>query len=192
MLSADMIVVRSLFPPKETGFYAAAAIIGRALVLFTVPLAAVMFPKVVRSAALAERTDVMAQALGATALLGAGAALFCTLFPSVPLRLVYGPSYLVITPLVPWFAWCMLPLTLANVILNNLLAREKFRIVPWLVIVTLAYGATLLGVANHLASGEILSGFKTIVQILGCFSALLLGISIYFTWHKEGVTVPRE
>jgi len=80
----------------------------------------------------------------------------------------------------------------ANVILNNLLAREKFRVVPWLVIVTLAYGATLLGVANRLAGGEILSAFKGIVQILGCFSALLLGVSIYFTWHKEGATVRRD
>jgi O-antigen/teichoic acid export membrane protein len=185
MMSADMIVVRSLFPEQQTGFYSAAGIIGRALVLFTAPLAAVMFPKIVHSAVRSERTDVMAQALGATALLGAGAALFCTLFPALPLQIVYDKSYLVIKPLVPWFVWCMLPLTLSNVLINNLLAREKFAVVGWLVIVVLGYVATLLLVANHLVHREQLAAFKAIVQILGTFSLILLAVSIYFTWRKK-------
>jgi O-antigen/teichoic acid export membrane protein len=185
MMSADMIVVRSLFPKYETGYYGAAGIIGRALVLFTGPLAAVMFPKIVRSAARAERTDVMAQALGSTALLGAGAAMFCTIFPELPLRIVYAPEYLVIKPLVPWFVWCMLPLTLSNVLVNNLLAREKFKVVPWIVIVALAYVTTLLLVGSHVINQKPLAAFTRIVQILGSFSLILLSVSIYFTWRKE-------
>jgi O-antigen/teichoic acid export membrane protein len=190
MLSADMIVVRSVFPEEQTGFYSAAGIIGRALVFFTIPLASVMFPKIVQSAARAERTDVMAQALGATALLGAGAALFCTFFPGLPLQLVYEKSYLVIKPLVPWFAWCMLPLTLSNVLISNLLAREKFAVVPLLVAVAVAYGlvllavSPLLGLTHHLSQAEQLAAFKTVVQILGGFSLLLLSVSAYFTWRK--------
>ena len=185
MMSADMIVVRSLFPKSATGYYGAAGIIGRALVLFTAPLAAVMFPKIVRSAARAEQTDVMAQALGSTALLGGGAALFCTIFPSLPLRIVYEPSYLVIKPLVPWFVWCMLPLTLSNVLVNNLLAREKFNVVPWIIIVALAYVAALLLVGSRVVNQEPLSAFTHVVQVLGSFSLILLSISIYFTWRKE-------
>jgi O-antigen/teichoic acid export membrane protein len=185
MMSADMLVVRSLFPEEQTGFYSAAGIIGRALVLFTAPLAAVMFPKIVHSAARAERTDVMAQALGATALLGAGAATFCTLFPALPLQLVYEKSYLVIKPLVPWFVWCMLPLTLANVLINNLLARQKFAVVGWLVIVVLAYGTTLLLIASRLLHQEPLTAFRGIVQTVGSFSLILLAVSIYFTWRRK-------
>ena len=184
ILSADMIVVRSLFPGKETGLYAAAGIIGRALVYFTIPMAAVMFPKIVQSAARSERTDVLAQALGATTLLGLAAAAFCTAFPGLPLQLVYDKDYLVIKPLVPWFAWCMFPLPLANVLINNLLARERFRAVLWLVVVAAAYGLTLLALAPHYVELEYLAAFKRVVQILGAFSLLLLAVSAWFTWRK--------
>jgi len=185
ILSADMIVVRSLFPGDQTGLYGAAGIIGRALVYFTIPMAGVMFPKIVHSAARSERTDVLAQALGATTLLGVAAAVFCSAFPGLPLQLVYDKSYLVIKPLVPWFAWCMLPLPLANVLINNLLARERFRAVPWLVVVAAAYGLTLLALAPHYVELEYLTAFKRVVQILGAFSLLLLAVSAWFTWRKD-------
>jgi O-antigen/teichoic acid export membrane protein len=185
MLIADMIIVRHFFPPTETGFYAAASTLGRALFLFTVPLAGVMFPKIVRSAALAERTDVLAQALGATAVMGAGAALFLTIFPKLPLQIVYAPSYLVVAPLVPWYLWCVLPLTLANILINNLLARRRFQIVPWITLIALAYVATLWMVARNLSQSPALQSFRTIVQLLGAFSVLLLLTSIWFTWRKK-------
>jgi hypothetical protein len=108
----------------------------------------------------------------------------------LPLQLVYEKSYLVIKPLVPWFAWCMLPLTLSNVLISNLLAREKFAVVPLLVSVAIAYGLTLLaispllGLTHHLSQAEQLAAFKTVVQILGGFSLLLLAVSAYFTWRK--------
>src|SRR5262249_7536955 len=70
MLSADTIVVRALFDEEGTGLYSAAGMIGRALVLFTIPITAVMFPKIAHSAARSEKTDVLAYALGLTALMG--------------------------------------------------------------------------------------------------------------------------
>jgi O-antigen/teichoic acid export membrane protein len=183
IMTVDMIVVRTFFNEDQTGFYSAAGILGRALAYFTGPMTAVMFPKIVQSAARAERTDVLAQALGATALLGAAGAFFCTLLPQVPLRIMYDQTYLVIKPLVPWFAWCVLPLTLANVLINNLLARSRFAVVPWLVLVALTYGSVLLLVSKRLASADELEAFKTIVRILGLFGVLALLVSAWFTWR---------
>lgn len=186
MLSADMVFVRSLFEESPTALYSGAGIIGRALVYFTVPMAAVMFPKIVQSAARAERSDVLALALGATALAGGLAALFCTFLPGLPLQIVYDKTYLVITPLVPWFAWCMLPLTMANVLINNLLARERFHAVPWLVAVAFAYGITLYLLTDPLLAMDPLAAFKRVVQILGIFSSLLLLVSAWFSWsHRD-------
>jgi O-antigen/teichoic acid export membrane protein len=185
MLSADMIVVRGLFSQEGgTGLYAAAGMIGRALVFFTIPLTAVMFPKIARSAARAEKTDVLMYALGATAALGGSAALFCTLFPKLPLWVVYGPSFYEIAPLVPWFAWCMLPLTLANLLISNLMARERYSAVPWLVLVAAGYGCSLLGLGNvYVEAGK--GAFKLVVQTLGVFSLLLLAVAAWFSWRKE-------
>lgn len=176
MLSFDMIVVQILFPKEKTGFYGAAGMIGRALVFFTIPLTYVMFPKIVHSAARADKTSVLAQALGATAILGGLAALGCTLLPWLPLKIVYGNKYLSIAPLVPWFAWCMLPLTLANVLLNNLMARAQYEAVPWLIVVAAGY-ATALTKFND--------SFETVVKTLGVFGLILLGVSAWFTWGKN-------
>jgi O-antigen/teichoic acid export membrane protein len=187
MLGADMIFVQHFFA-EQTNFYGAAGMIGRALVFFTQPMAAVMFPKIVQSAARAEKTDVLAHALGVTALAGATAAICCTLLPSLPIRIVYGmgtdsKAYLeMATPLVPWFAWCMLPLTLATVLIDALLARAQYRAVPWLVAVAIAYGVTL-----YFRHGT----FQIVIQTLGIFSLLLLGVCAWFTWGKK-VHIPQS
>ncbi len=178
MLAADMIFVQKFFSKEQTGFYAAAGMIGRALVYFTTPVAAVMFPKLARSKATGEKSNALALALGVTALAGAGAATACTLFPSLPLRIVYDPSFLEVSaPLVPWFAWCMLPLTLATVLLNSLMAQSRFVAVPWLVMVSVGYGLALY--FRH-------ETFIQVIQVLGLFSVLLLVVCAWFTWGANG------
>jgi O-antigen/teichoic acid export membrane protein len=196
IMNADAIFVRWRFPETATGLYGAAGIIGRALVFFTVPLTTVMFPKIVQSAARAERTDVMALALGATALLGVAAAGLCTLVPGLPLKIGWGESTVKVKELVPWFAWCMLPLTWSNVLINNLLARERFKVVPWLVLVALGYGAVLLAISGKLSTNAPLpmDGFKVVVRTLGVFSSLLFAVSLWFTWkttdHARSPSAP--
>jgi O-antigen/teichoic acid export membrane protein len=187
MSNADVIFVQSVFPKEKTPLYMAAAMIGLALVTLTTPMAAVMFPKVVQSAVRTERTDALQQALGATALLGGLAALACTLFPELPLRIIYfrNPVYWQSAPLVPWFAWSLLPLILANVLIGNLLARERFAIVPWLIVVGVCYAATLHSLRGALLAAETFHAFKMVVQTLGLFSLLLLGIAVVFTWRRN-------
>lgn len=177
MLAADMVFVQRFFAKDQTGYYAAAGMIGRALVYFTAPVAAVMFPKLARSAATGEKTNALFLAVGFTALAGAGAAIVCTLFPELPLRLVrYDVSYLEISaPLVPWFGWCMLPLTLATVLLNNLMAKSQFRAVPWVVAVAAGYGFSLY--VRH-------ETFVQVIQTIGLFGLLLLAVCAWFTWRE--------
>ena len=182
MLTADMIFVQHFFPEKQTGFYAAAGMIGRALVYFTTPVAAVMFPKLARSKATGEKSHALELALAVTALSGAAVAVGCSLFPSLPLRVVYDKSFLdVSTPLVPWFAWCMLPLTLATVLLNSLMARAQFKAVPWLVAVAVGYGLTLY--FRH-------ESFTQVIQTLGIFALLLLGVCAWFSFRGQSASTP--
>lgn len=177
MLSADMLFVQNFFPAKETGYYAAAGMIGRALVYFTGPLSVVMFPKIARGAARGEKTDALALALGATALAGGMAAVACTLFPALPLYVIYDKSFIEIaSPMVPWFAWCMLPLTLSTVLINSLMAHGKFASVPWLVLVAVGYGVALQ--RYH-------GSFKQVIQVLGIFGVLLFCVCAWFTWVRS-------
>jgi O-antigen/teichoic acid export membrane protein len=189
MLSADMIFTQNFFQREQTGFYAAAGMIGRALVFFTQPLTLVMFPKLARSAATGEKSDALALALGATLFAGGCAAIACTVLPWLPLRLaLYKPIYVVTaSPLVPWFAWCMLPLTLSMVLVNSLMARSRYAAVPWLVLVAIGYGVALAMVGRHAGNlADTQAGLRMMIQTLGVFNLLLLGVCALFTWGKFG------
>lgn len=176
MFTVDMIAVRRFLPEDDTGIYGAAGMIGRALMFLVAPMTAVMFPKIVQSAAKSERTDVLAQALGATALLAGGAALSCTLFPALPIRIVQGSKYLDAAALVPWFTWCVLPLTVSNVLVNNLMARQRYAVVPWLVAVAAAYGLALWLPFGHASK-------MRVIQTLGVFASLYFLVCLWFTWR---------
>jgi O-antigen/teichoic acid export membrane protein len=184
MLSADMIIVRRFFP-EQSGLYSAVAVIGKALMFLVIPMTQVMFPKVVQAAARLERTDVMTQALAATGLIGAVAAIGCTLFPELPLKVLFDALFLPAKSLVGWYAWCILPVTLANVLINNLMARQHYRSVPWLVGIAIAYGVVLVYVADKSGGLPPLEAFRHIVLTLGVFSVLLFAVTIWFTIRKR-------
>src|SRR5262249_39914065 len=131
--------------PSETEYYGAVSIVGIGLVTFTTPMAAVMFPKLARSVAQSQRSDSLLLAVGGTAVLGLLGALTCTILPALPLWIMfYNRPYLwTAAQLVPIFMWCMLPVTMANVLVGNLLARRDFRAVPWLVAIAAGYGFEL-------------------------------------------------
>jgi O-antigen/teichoic acid export membrane protein len=191
MLSADMIFTQKYFPADQTGFYAAAGMIGRALVFFTQPLTTVMFPKLARSSATGEKSNALALALGATLCAGGCAAIACTLLPWLPLRIIYDKSFLVATPLVPWFAWCMLPLTLSFVLVNSLMARKNFSAVPWLVLTAIGYSVALAMVGRHAGSlADTQAGLRMMIQTLGVFNLLLFGVCAWFTWGSKPASKP--
>jgi O-antigen/teichoic acid export membrane protein len=192
MLSADMVFARKFFPAEQTGYYAAAGMIGRALVFFTQPLILVMFPKIAHSVARGKKTDVLAHTLGLTLLAGGAAVIGCTLFPWLPLSLaLYKPIYITTaSPLVPWFAWGMLPLTLANVLIYALLARGRFAVVPWLVLVAIGYGVAWGVVGQHAGNlADTQAGLRMMIQTLGVFSTLLLGVCAWFSFKSPSASV---
>jgi O-antigen/teichoic acid export membrane protein len=189
MLSADMIFTQKFFPADKTAYYAAAGMIGRALVFFTQPLSTVMFPKLARAKATGEKSHALALALGTTVFFGACAAIGFTILPWLPLRMVYDKSFLFATPLVPWFAWCMLPLTVSQVMVNSLMARSRFSAVPWLIAVAVGYAMALSAVGQHFGStngsaDDTLTGFRAMIQTIGVFNLLLFGVCAVFTWGK--------
>jgi O-antigen/teichoic acid export membrane protein len=197
MGNADVVYVQAVFDPKVTPFgYMPAALIGLALATFVMPLTSVMFPKVVRSAALTQSTRAIEMALGATALLGGGIALGCTLFPELPLRIIFfgKPQFWAAAPLVPWFAWALLPLVLANVLLGGLLARERFGAVGWIVALTAGYGLTLALLKSRLVAMDEMIAFRTVLQTLGVFSTLQLAVAAWFTLRGPNppLVVDRE
>ncbi len=179
--SADPIFVQSHFDKEQTGFYVAVGTLSRALVMFTAPLAAVMFPKIVRSAAQKEKSDVLGMTVLATVVLVGLGALGLSVIAPWLIRLVFKSSFVEIAaPLMPWFAWSMVPLAVANVLVNNLLARSNFRVVPWLVVLAVAYGVTL-----HFVAAAENRSFERVIRTIGAFNLLVLAVAAMFTWAPK-------
>lgn len=143
MFSVDPLYVQWLFDSDRTASYIMAGTLGRALCTFTIPVVAVMFPKIVRSAALSEKSNVLGMTLMITGgLVGIGALGLAVVAPWI-LPLVGKADFVEAVPLLRWFALSMTPLAIANVLLNDLLARNRFKLVPWLVVIAVTYGVVL-------------------------------------------------
>jgi O-antigen/teichoic acid export membrane protein len=172
MFMVDPMLVRIFFDKTQTGGYGAAGTLSRALVLFTGPLASVMFPKIVRSVAAAQKSDVLKITLLSTAALAGLGAIFIAYILPYGLRLFFHGAFITGIPLLPPFASSMAVLTVANVLINNLLARGKFQVVPWLLLVVGAYALTLL---------KFHASVEQVIYTLGAFSILMAGVSLFFT-----------
>lgn len=182
MFSADPLFVQAFFDKDSTGHYIAVGTLARALVAFTGPVVSVMFPKIVRSLARAEKTDVMGLTLMTTGILAAIGALGLSIGGPWILTAIYTPDYRdIAAPWLPWFAAGMVPLALANVLVNDLLARNRFAIVPWLVAVALGYGLTLAFVHET---------FLGVIKTIGLFNLLFLGVGLFFNWRERRTANP--
>jgi len=174
--TADTMFVKSYFSGDDAAFYVSAGTLSRGLMWLVVPLATVMFPKIVHSVARSEKSNLLGVVLLGTGILAAGGALgLCLLGPWV-VRLAYSKDYVsVAAAVLPWYAWAMVPLALAYALVNNLLARSHFRIVPVLLLLAAAYGIALTQFHDTLIM---------VLKTLGVFNLLLLGACAWFTFQS--------
>jgi hypothetical protein len=71
---------------------------------------------------------------------------------------------------------------MANVLLGNLLAREKFGVVPWVTLIAAGYAAALYFSRASLLEMETLAAFRRILSLLGLSGLAFLGLTILFSW----------
>jgi O-antigen/teichoic acid export membrane protein len=187
MFTADTMIAKAYFSGDQMAPYVAAGTLSRALLWLVLPLAAVMFPKIVHSSARSEKTNLLGVVLLGTAVLAVCGALgLCLVGPWV-IRLVYSAEYVRATSaLLPWYAAAIVPLALANVLINDLLARGRARVVPAMVFLAVAYGFTLPYILNHYPRK-----LETVLQTLGVFNLLLLALTAWAAFgNGEARTVP--
>ena len=177
LFTADTMYVKHYFTEDESGFYVSAGTLSRALLWLVQPLAMVMFPKIVHSAARSEKSNLLGMVMVFTAILAAGGAIGLTVLGPFAVKIAFKASYVpVATAVLPWYAWAMVPLSLANALVNNLLARAQFQIVPSLIVLAVAYGFALTYFHDSLT---------TILKTLGVFNVLLLLACGYYTWRDK-------
>lgn len=173
--SLDAAAARHYFE-EASGAYVAAGAVGRGLIFLAGAVTTVMFPRIVSEAARSEKSTVLLQALGLTLGVGALSALLCTLMPELPLRFIQGAKYVSAAPLVPWFAWCLVPLTMATALVNNLLARGCFWVAVPLAAIAGGY---------WLALRTFHSSLQEIIFTMGCAATTAFLAAIVATWLES-------
>ncbi|HEX7571393.1 MAG TPA: hypothetical protein VF492_12895 [Verrucomicrobiae bacterium] len=178
MFTADTMFAKAYFSPDAMKPYVAAGTMSRGLLWLVLPLAAVMFPKIVHASAKSEKSNLFGIVVVGTAVLSLLGMLGLWLVGPLAVKILYKTGDLAGTlALIPWYAAAMVPLALANVLVNDLLARGRFLVVPFMVALALAYGFTLPAMLNHYPGR-----LEVVLQTLGAFNLLLFGICAWFTW----------
>ena len=173
--TADTMFVKAYFSGDDAAFYVSAGTLSRGLMWLVVPLATVMFPKIVHSVARSEKSSLLGVVLLGTAVLAAGGAVGLTILGPWVVKLAYSKQYVsVAAAVLPWYAWAMVPLSLAYALVNNLMARSQFGVVPVLWLLAAAYGVALTQFHDTLI---------TVLKTLGIFNLLLLGVCAWFNFH---------
>lgn len=150
LMNMDVVLVKHYFTDQDTaGNYARASIIGKTLIFLVQPIAGAMFPKVVsRGDTASEQRFTFLKSLALTAMFIFGGALLCTLFPQIPLLILYRdhaptPDMIALVRLV---CWAMAPLGLVFLLMNFELAQHRLACVIPLALCAAAFigGVALL------------------------------------------------
>lgn len=177
MFTSDTMFAKAYFSGDAMKPYVAAGTLSRGLLWIVLPLASVMFPKIVHSHAKSEKNNLFTFVVLGTAALGICGMLGLWLVGPFVVKIVYKTSDIAGTMmLIPWYAGAMVPLAMANVMVNDLLARGKFQAVPFLVLLAMCYGLTLT---------QFHASLIMVLQVLGAFNLLLLGVCAWFTWGRK-------
>ena len=156
----------------------------RGMLWLVLPLATVMFPKIVHANAKSEKNNLFGLVVLGTA--GLGICCMAGLWLAGPLlvKIIFKSGDIAGTmALIPWYAGAMVPLTMANVLVNDLLARLQFRVVPLMVALAVAYGFVLPAMLNHFPGR-----LEVVLQTLGAFNLLLFLVCAWFTWGASAKT----
>jgi O-antigen/teichoic acid export membrane protein len=183
LFTTDTMYVTPHFSGDAMKGYIAAGTLSRALLWVVLPLASVMFPKIVHSNKKGEKSNLLGIVIAGTAILGVcGVVGLCVVGPLVVKFVYKSEDISQTTALLPWYASAMIPLALGNVLANDLLARGRFKVVPFMIVLALGYAFTLPYMLNRFP-GDMTVALKT----LGVFNLLLFLVCAVFTW---GVKYP--
>jgi hypothetical protein len=185
LFTSDTMFAKAYFSGDAMKPYVLAGTLSRALLWLVLPLAAVMFPKIVHNNASRQKSNLFGLVVLGTAVLSICGALGLWLTGPWVVLLVAKPEDVAGTvALIPWYAGAMVPFALANVIVNDLLARSRFGVVPFMVLLAVAYGITLPLLMNHFPGR-----LEVPLQTLGVFNLLLLAVC---AWFACGVKVKPD
>ena len=126
MTQLDIVLVNHYFPAHEAGLYAAASILGKAVMYLPGGIATALFPMVAENHARSQGSaHLLLQAVGLTALLSGAGAVFYFLFGEEIVALLYGEHYRGAGAVLKFYGFVILPMALVLVAEHFLIAKGR-------------------------------------------------------------------
>ena len=126
MTQADMVLVKHFFSEQDAGIYAAASILGKAVLYLPGAFAIALFPMVAENHAFGKSSrNLFLQAIGLTAFLNLIGSLFYYFLADHIILLSYGSDYKEASSILKYFGFAVLPMSLIMVAEYFLIAMGR-------------------------------------------------------------------
>lgn len=126
MTQLDMVLVNWFFRPEEAGLYAAASVLGKAVLYLPGGLVIALFPMVAEGHAKGEKSLALFLQASITTLCSCGlvAFIYC-LFGEEIIQALYGENYAGAGKILSWYGFAILPISIVIVAEQFLIAKGK-------------------------------------------------------------------
>lgn len=126
----DVILVKHYFSPEDAGYYAAAAVLGKAILYLPTAIVLAIFPMVSEAHTLKGDTYIiLKKAVYYTSLLSGMCILLYILFPDILVGILFGKRYIPVANLVRMLGIAILPLVFVNILMNFNMARSRMKFI---------------------------------------------------------------
>jgi O-antigen/teichoic acid export membrane protein len=186
MTQLDMVLVNYYFPPDMAGLYAAASVLGKAVLYLPGGLVLALFPAVAENHAMKKGSShLLFQSVAATFALCGMAALFYWFLGDQLISFFYGPAYSGAGELLRWYGFAILPMALVMVAEHFLIAQGRI-FFAWLFLAIAPFQIAVI----HLWHDEI----WMVVAAIGGGGLALMCVGYAFLWrdYRSQSNVPAE
>jgi O-antigen/teichoic acid export membrane protein len=176
MTQLDIVLVNYYFPAHEAGLYAAASILGKAVLYLPGGITMALFPMVAENHARSQSSaHLLLQAVGLTALLSGAGAVFYFLVGEGIIVLLYGENYRGAGEVLKFYGFAILPMALVMVAEYFLIAKGRV-LFAYLFLFT----APLQLIAIYLFHDSL----QMVVAVMGASGLLLALLGYGLLWRE--------
>ena len=181
MTQLDMVLVNWYFPAEEASLYAAASVLGKAILYLPGGLIVILFPLVSESKARGENSfRIFRQAVVATIICCGTLSTLYFLFSDFIINIFFGHRYDGAGNILKWYGFAILPMTLVLIAEHYLIAKGKV-LFAWLFLAV----APLQVLAIHFWHSQLLE----VLLCMGIFGSLLALIGYLYMYIESKVVL---
>jgi O-antigen/teichoic acid export membrane protein len=111
-LELDLLLAKRFFSPEEAGIFAASALIGKGILMFSTVASTVVYPKLVEERFSKKGVSAFLWGISISLLVFASAGIFLKLFGKPLIGILFGDKFTGVIELVPFYALSLIPLAL--------------------------------------------------------------------------------